>query len=90
MLRGSSRDEHQDAGLSVTERADRLVVTLCNNSAEPWEGALRPRRARVREATDWMTDRPLPGGDCVRVQVPPLEVVVVELLLDGAAFEVRQ
>lgn len=76
--------------VNVTERADRLVVTLCNNCAEPWEGALRPRCARVREATDWMTDRPLPGGDCVRVQVPPLEVVVVELLLDGAAFEVRQ
>jgi len=76
--------------VNVTTRTDRLVVTLCNNSPQPWEGAICPRRARVTTATNWMTDEPLPGGESVRVRVPPLDAVVVEMLLDGPAFEVRQ
>jgi hypothetical protein len=76
--------------VNVTSRTDRLVVTLCNNEAQPWEGCLRPRRGKVRQARNWMTDKPLSAGDSVRVQVPPLDVIVIELLLDRPAFEVRE
>lgn len=65
----------------------RLVVTLCNNGPQPWDGSVRPRSARVRRAVDWMADRPLAGGESVRVHVPPLDVVVVEMRLDRPAFE---
>jgi len=75
--------------VNVTGRADRLVVTLCNNSPQPWEGAVRPKRARVSAARSWMTGETLPGGDSVRLRVPALDVIVVELLLDRPAFEVR-
>jgi hypothetical protein len=75
--------------VNVTARADRLVVTLCNNSPQPWEGAVRPRRGRVAKATNWMTNRRLRGGGSVRVRVPPLDVTVIEMMLDAPAFEVR-
>ncbi|UCH34002.1 MAG: hypothetical protein JSV65_15795, partial [Armatimonadota bacterium] len=75
--------------VNVTPRTDRLVVTLCNNSPQPWEGAIRPRRGRVATAANWMTNQPLSGAESVRVRVPPVDVAVVELLLDGPAFEVR-
>lgn len=76
--------------VNVTSRTDRLVVTLCNNSPEPWEGTIRPRIGRVKHAVNWMTDAPLPGGDAVRVTVAPLDVVVIELILDRPAFEVKR
>jgi len=75
--------------VNVTSRADHLVVTLCNNSPQPWEGAIRPRRGRIVKATNWMTNRTLPGGESIRLEVPPLDVVVIEMALDGPAFEVR-
>jgi len=76
--------------VNVTERADRLVVTLCNNDPQPWEGAIRAKRGRIKTATNRMTDQPLPGIEGVRVQVPPLDVTVIELLLDQPAFEVKR
>jgi len=76
--------------VNVTSRTDRIVVTLCNNAPEPWEGTVRPKRARVLEAHDWMSDERLSGGDGVRVQVAPLDVAVLEIVLDRPAFEVRQ
>jgi len=75
--------------VNVTSRTDRLVVTLCNNSPQPYEGMIRPRRARIRKAIDWMTDKPIRGKDAIQVQIPPLDVVVVEMLLDRPAFEAR-
>jgi hypothetical protein len=74
--------------VNVTARTDRLVVTLCNNTPEPWEGTVRSRRhAKIKRAVDWMTGRSLPGGDAVHVPVPPLDVVTVELLLDRPVFD---
>ncbi len=75
--------------VNVTSRTDRLVVTLCNNSPSPWEGVVRPKHGRVKSAVNWMTDRQVRGGRSVRVQVPPLDVVVVELLLDSPAFTAK-
>jgi hypothetical protein len=72
--------------VNVTSRTDRLVVTLCNNDPEPWEGRIVPKRGKVRSAMNWMDNPHLPGGDAVTVQVPPLDVVVIELLLDRPAF----
>lgn len=74
---------------NVTARTDRLLVTLCNNGPEPWEGSVRPKNARAIRAIDWMSDRPLEGGEAVRVTVPSLDVVVVELILDRPAFVAR-
>jgi len=74
--------------VNVGERTDRLVVTLCNNEPQPWEGAIRPKRGRVTAAANWMTSQRLSGGDSVRLRIAPLEVVVVELLLDQSAFGV--
>ena len=76
--------------VNVASQTDRLLVTLCNNSPQPWEGTVRPKRGRVRKAVNWMTDKPLEGTDGVRIEVPPLDVIVLELLLDGPAFEVRK
>jgi hypothetical protein len=76
--------------VNVTQQTDRLVVTLCNNAPQPWEGSLRPRRARVRQAMNWMTDKTMRGGDSVRVQVPPLDIIVCELRLDRPVFEARR
>lgn len=75
---------------NVTDRTDRLVVTLCNNSPEPWVGSVRPKRGRVRGATNWMTGKPMRGGDSIRVEVRPLDVVVIELIADRPLFEVRK
>jgi hypothetical protein len=75
--------------VNVTSQTDRLIVTLSNNGPEAWEGTLRVMGSRIRRATNWMTDKKLATGKDVRVQVPPLDVVVVELLLDGPAFEVK-
>jgi hypothetical protein len=36
-----------------------------------------------------MTGEEIPGKESIRVLVPPLDVVVVELLLDAPAFEAR-
>ena len=76
--------------VNVTPRTDRLVVTLCNNTPQPWEGAIRPKHGRVKHAVNWMTGQTLPGEESVRAHVPPLDVIVVELLLDQPAFEVRK
>ena len=76
--------------MNVTSRTDRLLVTLCNNSPQTWEGTVRPKRGRVRKAVNWMTDKPVEGQEGVRIEVPPLDVVVLELLLDAPAFEVRK
>ncbi|MCC6443255.1 MAG: hypothetical protein IT210_07340 [Armatimonadetes bacterium] len=75
--------------VNVTGRADRLVVTLCNNSPQPWEGMVRPKRRRILKAIHWMSDEAMDGGDSLRVRVPPLDVAVIELLLDGEAFAAR-
>ncbi len=75
--------------VNVTSRTDRLVVTLCNNAPEAWEGAIRPRRERIVKAVNWMTDREIAAGEAVRTEVPPLDVVVLELLLSGPVFEVK-
>jgi len=75
--------------VNVTSQTERLVVTLCNNGADGWEGTLRARGPSIRKAVNWMTDRKLAAGRGVSVEVPPLDVVVVELLLDGPAFEVK-
>lgn len=75
--------------VNVTSRADRLVVTLCNNAHEEWSGTIRPRNARVRSAVNWMDDTKMRGGESVHVEVPPLDVVVIEILLDKPVFEVR-
>ena len=76
--------------VNVTERTDRLVVTLCNNSPQPWEGAVKPNRSQIRSAANWMTDKSLPGGSSLHLQVPPLDVAVIELLLDGAEFVAKK
>ena len=76
--------------VNVTPRTDRLLVTLCNNSPQTWEGFIRPRRTGVRRAANWMTDGELAAGRMVEVGVPPLDAVVVELLLEEPSFEVRQ
>jgi len=76
--------------VNVTSRTDRLVVTLCNNEPMPWEGTIRSRRGRVKQARNWMTDKALPGGEGVRLQVPPLDVLVIELHLDRPAFKVKE
>jgi len=75
--------------VNVTSQTDRLIVTLCNNGPDVWEGMLRAGGLGTRRATNWMTDAKLAPRMAVRVQVPPLDVVVVELLLDGPAFEVK-
>jgi hypothetical protein len=76
--------------VNVSERTDRLVVTLCNNEPQPWEGAIRPKRGRISAATNWMTNQRLGGGESVLLRIAPLEVVVIELLLDQSAFAVRE
>jgi hypothetical protein len=76
--------------VNVTSRPDRLVVTLCNNEPMPWEGTIRPRHGKVKQARNWMTAKPLPGGEGVRLQVPPLDVLVIELHLDRPAFKVKE
>jgi hypothetical protein len=75
--------------VNVTERTDRLVVTLCNNTPEPWSGAVRPTSAKVASGLNWMTGDALPAGDAVAVTVQPLDVVVVELFLDRPCFVAR-
>ena len=76
--------------VNVTARTDRLVVTLCNNTPIPWRGRVGPKRTGVEKAINWMTDREMACRDGVKVEIAPLDVVVLELLLDGPAFEVRQ
>jgi hypothetical protein len=76
--------------VNVTDRTDRLVVTLCNNSPEPWAGSVRPRTGRIKRAVNWMTGKPIRGGESVRVEVPPLDVVVIEMLAGGPLFEVKK
>lgn len=76
--------------VNVSSRTDRLLVTLCNNSPQPWEGTVRPKRAGLTSARNWMTGEEIPGKESIRVLVPPLDVVVVELLLDAPAFEARR
>jgi hypothetical protein len=75
--------------VNLTERTDRLVVTLCNNSAQTWTGTVRPNGRQVRHAVDWMSGKRLAGRDGVRLSVQPLDVLVIEMLLDGPAFEVK-
>lgn len=72
--------------VNVTRQANRLVVTLCNNSPEPWEGSVRPKRGRIREGANWMTGERIPAGEIARVSVKPLDVVTLELLLDQPTF----
>jgi hypothetical protein len=36
-----------------------------------------------------MTGKPEPTGESIQVTVPPLDVIVLELLLDEPAFRVR-
>ena len=76
--------------VNINEQTDRLVVTLCNNRPEPWEGGIRPRRGRIRHALNWMSNEAVEGGDSIHVRVAPLEVIVLELLLDAPAFEAWQ
>ncbi len=76
--------------VNLTERTDRLVVTLCNNSPQTWTGSVRPRGPGIKRALNWMSGKRLPGRDGIRMTVPPLDVVVVEFLLDGPAFEVKR
>jgi hypothetical protein len=76
--------------VNVAPRTDRLLVTLCNNSPRAWEGFIRPRRTGVRRAVNWMTGGELAPGRTVEVGVPPLDAVVVELLLEEPSFEVAQ
>jgi hypothetical protein len=76
--------------VNVTDRTDRLVVTLCNNSPQPWEGSIRPRSGRVLYAENWMSGNRLSGGDGVRISVAPLDIVTVELIMDKPVFEVKR
>ncbi len=75
--------------VNVTARTDRLLVTLCNNSPEPWCGTIRPRGATIRRATNLMGDEEIQADRHIRFEIPALDVRVIEILLSEPAFEVR-
>ena len=53
-------------------------------------GSIRPKTGRVKRAANWMTGKPIKGGDGVRVEVAPLDVVTIELITDQPVFEVKK
>jgi len=76
--------------VNLNSKTDRILVTLCNNSPEPWHGYVKPKGPSVLRAISWMTGKPLPSGEAVEAEVPALDALVIELLLSEPAFEVRR
>ena len=68
--------------VNVTAQPDCLFVTLCNNSPEVLQGTIKPKRAAIRSGSNLMTGEPLSPGEEVWLKVLPLEVAVIEMLLD--------
>ncbi len=75
---------------SVTEDTSRLLVTLCNNDVQPWHGTVAVKGADVVRAVDWMTDKPIPGGPFISVEVAPHGVVVLELYADRQVVRFKE
>jgi len=71
---------------SVTKDPSRLLLTLCNNDAQPWFGNVKIKGANIARAVNWMTDKPLQGGSHLNVKVAPYDVVILELYADRPVF----
>ncbi len=67
---------------NLTEAPDRFLVTLCNNEAKSWRGAVRFRDANIAGGSNWMTETAIEPGEAVWLQLGPGELVVMELRSD--------
>ena len=67
---------------NLTDDPHRVIVTLSNNSAFPWQGAVRLRGARIASGSNWMRDRAIAAGDSLKLEIASEDIVVVELRAD--------
>ena len=67
---------------NLTDDPHRVIVTLSNNSAFPWQGAVRLKGARIASGSNWMRDRAIAAGDSLKLEIASEDIVVVELRAD--------
>ena len=67
---------------NVTKDPNRILLTLCNNEPEQWQGPVRFRHANIAAGTNWMTDEVIKPGESIWVDVGGHELVVLELKAD--------
>jgi len=67
---------------NLTDSANTLIVTLCNNAPFEWKGAVRLKGAQIASGSNWMTGEKVVAGDAMHLTIEPHDVVIVQLSAD--------
>ena len=76
--------------VNLTDKPDRLVVTLVNNGNDYWKGGFHFNNANIVSANDWMTEKELAPGQHVGLTVKPHDMAVIEVGTDRPVVSFKQ
>ncbi|MEI6297798.1 MAG: hypothetical protein WCO84_09270, partial [bacterium] len=64
---------------SVTQNTNRIVVTLCNNSTNAWNGSISLNGATIATCKDLISGQLLGSGSSVSPEIGPTNLIILEI-----------
>lgn len=75
---------------NATERQDRVVATIVNNSALKWTGTVRINNALVHQGKSWITGKEILSCNEIRIDIQPNDLEILELDANGPLMTFRE